>query len=227
MERKGKKTKSGKTSYVKVNGIFIKVHGKLPKETSDMIKGDAYYFKESKEIYIYYGTVYNDEITKAGLYISDEDENDVVLLEYSEVDEKPITRNDVIQKDINTNFANNIFDRAKSIEDKNRKEEESNHKNDEEKKSKRRRKPDNQKRLDRNDVIHIPIEEDDDVMVSIIKEKINESGITMDEVYNKKGNQKGYNMYYGLLGRHTISIKSVEDWCDVLNCTFDIILRSK
>lgn len=67
-----------------------------------------------------------------------------------------------------------------------------------------------------------------DVMVKLIKEKINELGnFTMNDVYDKLASNDAYNLFYGLATRDSMNWKTFETWCDILDLEPEVIVRNK
>lgn len=77
-----------------------------------------------------------------------------------------------------------------------------------------------------DDILKFDINEDDDLMVRLTKENVNAASITMNDVYEKFPNE-GYNLYYGLLNRNTITLKSLNKWCEITNSEFDMSIKFK
>ena len=69
----------------------------------------------------------------------------------------------------------------------------------------------------RDDVLQFDIEPDNDIMVKLIKEKINKSSITSRDVMTKT--PSGSNMIAGLRQRNSMTLQTFYIWCKILNCT--------
>lgn len=78
-----------------------------------------------------------------------------------------------------------------------------------------------------SDIIQYNIEEDDDDMVRVLKETINDKHITMNDVYMRFGQGKGWNLIYGLRMRHTISLSCFNEWADMLDMEVKITLTDR
>lgn len=62
-----------------------------------------------------------------------------------------------------------------------------------------------------------PISEEDSEIIILLKNTINESKLTMQDIYNKLGSSKGYNLHYGLMKRNEIKLSSLQAWADIMN----------
>jgi hypothetical protein len=69
-----------------------------------------------------------------------------------------------------------------------------------------------------SDVIVFDIYEEDDLIVETVKLAVNKAQITLDSIYEKVGRGAGWNMYYGLLQRHTATVKTFQAWAEILEC---------
>jgi len=79
-----------------------------------------------------------------------------------------------------------------------------------------------------NDFLYYEINDKDNKIVRLIKELVNSSKITMDDLYNKiQDRSKAYNLNYGLRTRHSMKIDIVERWADVLNMNVEVTLVDK
>jgi hypothetical protein len=73
--------------------------------------------------------------------------------------------------------------------------------------------------------IQYEINENDNELVRIIKENINSSKISLQDLYERVGNQsKAYNLFYGLSNRQTITYEKFCQWMKLLNCKHEIVI---
>jgi hypothetical protein len=69
-----------------------------------------------------------------------------------------------------------------------------------------------------NDVIEFEIKSTDDELVSALKNLINISKLTMQEIYDIKTQRNGYNMVYSLRKEKSqLGIERIKAWCDILH----------
>jgi hypothetical protein len=68
-----------------------------------------------------------------------------------------------------------------------------------------------------NEYLIFSIELDDDLLVQKIKTVLNQSKISMQDIYNHFGAAVGYNLVYALKHRHQMYIKTALLWCEFLN----------
>jgi hypothetical protein len=66
------------------------------------------------------------------------------------------------------------------------------------------------------EVLFYPISEDDSDMLIMLKNTVNESQITLQQIYQAVGSCQGYNLHYGLLTRNEIKLKTLEAWGSIL-----------
>ena len=78
-----------------------------------------------------------------------------------------------------------------------------------------------------SDILSYVIDDDDDDMVRVLKETINEKHITMNDLYSRFGQGKGWNLIYGLRMRHTISLACFNEWAEVLDMEVKITLTDR
>jgi hypothetical protein len=78
-----------------------------------------------------------------------------------------------------------------------------------------------------SDIIELEIYEEDDPAVRAIKRALNAAEITLDDVYEKVGRGIGWNYYYGLLKRHTTTMKTFEAWAEILDLRTSVRLLPK
>lgn len=207
-------------SYIiAINGIKMKFLGDINDNTEDPLnlEPNRVAFSVEKKVYPFSGIVENEsEIPEDTFGIYFNSEND----EYLIVGKSKYSLKNVKEKEeTNDNSGGGLVlsdDLLKELTDI---------KNDENIKKKKRnaRKSSTQRA---NDYIRFEINDDDDLMVRLIKERINEVSITMNDVYEMYPTE-GYNLYYGLLNRNTITFKSLQKWCEITNSEFDMVIRDK
>ena len=215
-------------NYIKdKNGNFIIYSGKFNKhKMSQMIVNNAYKLKN--KIYIFRGegdiSLKNTDKLENGLYYYIED-MEIKLFKsgkesYNEEDVIQTSTKLKVDSDIIEEISKKGNELKKIIDDKN-KEKKSN-----KRKAKPKRKLENQKRNKRDEIIYLGIREDDNLLVRTIKNEINSKKITMNDIYEYSP-KCGYNMFYGISTRSTITWEIFEKWCDFLNFTPTIILEKK
>lgn len=67
-------------------------------------------------------------------------------------------------------------------------------------------------------VINIPITENDDDVSIALKNLINNSGITNQELYDIKGQRNAYNMIYSFKNKGQLGIDRIKEWAKILHC---------
>jgi len=158
-----------------------------------------------------------DEDTNAGIYIED---GDFVIVEYTEGEE--VTMDDVVDKELSN--VDSLFNNIGKMADQKKKSGKKTTKSSSSKTKPKRRKTN--KRISKDEVILMELYPEDDDMVRLLKETINDEGITMQDIYDKfSDDSNGYNLYYGLTTRSTISYKSIVKWCEVLNKEFNMSIK--
>ena len=70
--------------------------------------------------------------------------------------------------------------------------------------------------------IEYEMKDEDDQIVQLLKEKINEKDIHLYDLYEEFGRETGYNTYYGLSQRTSISFNNLERWAEFLE--LDIVI---
>jgi hypothetical protein len=75
--------------------------------------------------------------------------------------------------------------------------------------------------------IEYEIKDEDDDIVQLLKQKINEKDIHLYDMYDEFGRETGYNTYYGLSQRTSISFKNLRRWADFLDLKVVIDLVDK
>lgn len=75
-------------------------------------------------------------------------------------------------------------------------------------------------------ILHFDIEEDDDELVSSVKNLINNSNVYKSQLYEIIGRSEGYNMIYSLQ-KSTLSWKRCEKWCEFLGYKIDLSFQKK
>lgn len=68
-----------------------------------------------------------------------------------------------------------------------------------------------------NSPIHFEITEQDDELTIATKNIINESGITLQDIYDKRGQRNGYNMKYSVQKKGQLGWDRVKTWCKLLH----------
>lgn len=68
-----------------------------------------------------------------------------------------------------------------------------------------------------NSVINFEINEEDNEIAVALKNLINDSEITVQEIYDIKGQRDGYNMIYSIKRRQQLGLDRLLEWCKVLN----------
>lgn len=76
-----------------------------------------------------------------------------------------------------------------------------------------------------DEVIYFEIINEDDELTAAAKNLINESNITLQQVYDKKGQRDGYNMKYSVAARQQLGWKRVIEWCNILHKVPEISFR--
>ena len=66
-------------------------------------------------------------------------------------------------------------------------------------------------------VINIPITENDDDISIALKNLINNSGITNQELYDIKGQRNAYNMIYSFRNKGQLGIDRIKEWAKILH----------
>ena len=61
-----------------------------------------------------------------------------------------------------------------------------------------------------------PIKDSDSEIVILLKTYINESKISLQDIYDLLGPSQGYNLHYGLLSRSEIRLNSLQNWAKIL-----------
>lgn len=67
-----------------------------------------------------------------------------------------------------------------------------------------------------NGAIELEIKEDDSSIAIALKELINNSGLTIQDIYDKKTHSDGYNMIYSLRDKNQLGIERLYEWCAML-----------
>ena len=220
MKNKDKKVKR----YIDVNGKPYRYIGSYDKlgfekvnEKFEKLKKVAVYY--CGEVFPYYGDYDATEKHKSGLYYQKNGKS--IKMIKSLYDPLKYTKEDVYEVEVESEENNSntltldasLVDEIKEIKT--------------DAKINEKRKAIKKSSIQRaNDYLKFEINEEDDIMVRLIKERINDSFITMNDVYEKYENE-GYNLYYGLLRRNTITLKSLEKWCNITNSEFEFIIKAK
>jgi len=87
----------------------------------------------------------------------------------------------------------------------------------------------NKKKRDRNvDCLNYSINEDDSKIVKMIKEIVNSSNLSMEDIYDKiKDKSKAYNLIYGLRTRKSLKMDIVERWAEILDMEVEVNFVNK
>jgi len=178
--------------------------------TYEVIEANKFAFSFEGSVYPYRGVTTNDALKfeeQYGIYYNLDDE------EYNIIGDSEYSENDIEEESEGFTLDGDLLNGIKNI------------KNDENiKKKKKANKKTTTQRA--NDFIRFEINDEDDLMVRLIKERINECNITMNDVYEKYPTE-GYNLYYGLLNRSTITFKSLQKWCEITNSEFEMSIKDK
>ena len=83
------------------------------------------------------------------------------------------------------------------------------------------------RRTRRDEVVFIKHYDDDEPMVTLIKNQVQQLGISMNFLYEKMPKENAYNLYYGLATRNTMNWKTFCIWCDILGLEPEITVRDK
>lgn len=67
------------------------------------------------------------------------------------------------------------------------------------------------------DIINIPIKEEDDVFALATKNLINNSGLTNQDLYDLKGQRDAYNMIYSFKVKNQLGIDRIKEWARILH----------
>jgi hypothetical protein len=214
-----------KISYIKIDDKFVKLHSKF--DSLSVIKDDAYVIKD--KVYIFKGN-YPPDKTKnnrgkknTGLYRKDD--GTFVTVGKSELSVDDV----IVQKEQNESL-NNLLSSIKKLEPETTEEKKSKISIERtSQQTKEKRKLNNARRIKRDEIINLTIFDDDDLMVRILKEKLNSSSLTMADIYEALGNdeRQGYNLFYGLSTRPNMTWKTFEIWCDILDAEPCIIIKDK
>lgn len=87
------------------------------------------------------------------------------------------------------------------------------------------RKKGSSKRIAGHEKLTLDHNDDDDLLVRLIKTHVNEGHFTLEQIYDAIGdNSTGYNMFYGLKTRKTMTIESFQRWIEILGGEFDIVI---
>lgn len=213
--------------YIKFNNQYIKLHeGEFDRYS--VIKGEAYRINTG-EIYIYRGKYIEGQSNAVGLYIDADNE-------FIAVGDPEINDSYIIQHDTTTS---NLLNNIKNMPSKNfpsdiekpaspTSNSDSPRRKKTESKTPEKRKLNNTKRMKRDQPLQFTINKEDDPMVRVIKERINSSTFTMEDIYNAVENETtGYNLFYGLLIRPNMNWKSFITWCDILGVEPILTIRDK
>lgn len=73
-------------------------------------------------------------------------------------------------------------------------------------------------------ILHFDIEDTDNELVEIVKNLINESNITNQDVYDNFTRHAGWNMIYGLR-KNSISWSRVKQWCNFLGYSIELSVK--
>jgi hypothetical protein len=68
-----------------------------------------------------------------------------------------------------------------------------------------------------NETITFVINENDDEFKASLKNLINNSGITTQDIYDIKSQNNGYNMIYSLRKKGQLGIDRIKAWCNILH----------
>ena len=77
------------------------------------------------------------------------------------------------------------------------------------------------------DVIVYEHDDDDSVLVTLLKDAVNEAEITLEDMYLQMPKGKAWNYYYGLLTRRSTTIETFVSWADFLGYDVRIELVEK
>jgi hypothetical protein len=212
--------------FIKDNDIYLSYDGKFNRGKAEPNK--AYSFRD--KIYIYRGFITTEEIendkeTKeapSGVYIN----SDTDKLVRIRIEDHTYSSNDILVTEQvsskNKEKFKEIFDIGKNVakvEEENKKKKVTTKKT-----AKEKRKLENDRRIKRNEIIKLRIRDDDNLLVQTIKNEINESEVTMNDIYSYFSSA-GYNMFYGLSTRSTITWEIFEKWCEFLGIEPEINLK--
>lgn len=209
-----------KSETIKYNDIFVKVNrGDLPDNHEEMVIGEAYVLDNS--VYIYKG-LYDENLTpkqtKNGLYYDANEEAYIVT------DDSDLSVDDIV--DTLGSILNNIKKMSTVRNDIKKSSTKSSSSKSKRDSSASRKKLPAGKRTRRDDILNMTINENDNLLVKLIKEAINSSNITMNDIY-KEHDADGYNLFYGLSTRNNLQWESFEKWCAILDMEYDVILQKK
>jgi hypothetical protein len=79
---------------------------------------------------------------------------------------------------------------------------------------------------DKEPIVYEILEDDNDIKASL-KEYINQSGLTLQDMYDKIGQTNGYNMFYRLKEKGQLGLKSINKWCDILGVVPYLAFRAQ
>ena len=75
--------------------------------------------------------------------------------------------------------------------------------------------------------VEYEIKDEDDDIVQLLKQTINERDIHLYDLYDGFGRETGYNTYYGLSQRTSISFNNLRRWADFLEMDIVIDLEER
>jgi hypothetical protein len=88
-----------------------------------------------------------------------------------------------------------------------------------------KRKAGSSKRIAAHEKLSFELNDEDDLLVRLVKTQVNEGHVTLEQVYDScEDNSTGYNMFYGLKTRKTMTVESFERWVEILGSTFEIVI---
>jgi hypothetical protein len=196
---------------------------KIKKNHVYMFDGDYYILRGNREEY--------DSIGKSGIYISEEETEDETTLLIELLPNKSNGKTKKLDTKLfhefngakKSNQLDNIISRISQMNKNNNK------------KPKKIKLPVNNKvervrqtpfeRTCRQNIINYAIKDEDEDFVKILKEVINESNVTLEDLYDFYDERTGYNMYYGLLKRTSVTEVSIGKWCEFLGYDYCLTLR--
>jgi ribosomal protein S25 len=197
--------------FYKMGGFFYQYYGEEDKFTEDELSSKTGFFLSYIEN--------DDGIIEPELQFYESSEDDRAYNEHDLVERS--TNTDVTNKD---EYKNKLLENIKSMNTRPKKNKYENTKKAPKKKIRCLK---NDTRNKKDDKIKIAIEDDDEVFVRVLKEVINSSNITLNDIYEYFGNQQGYNLFYGLNTRSAISEQSLAKWCEFLGCEYMLVIRKK
>lgn len=199
-------------------GVFTPIYESVPDKVEDINDYEGYLVEDF--VYFYKGEI-TDDSTEPALYLQD---GEFVIIPYEDGD---MTFH---KSNISKNDANDLISKitvAENIDNETSDEENE----DEKSKKKKTRKSSSKdkttkKRISRHEKLCYEINDDDIILVRLIKERINEKGITSAYIYEKVGSDgEGFNLTYGLSIRPNMSWKIFERWCEILDLDWDLTIK--